>query len=264
MYVQRKFELVNRAQCPDLARGDRRVHYLHVPKCGGTTIRYVLEGFAATRGLSSANEARLGTGVQQELANAQVAMSHSRPIDGVSRDDTCYFTILRDPIQRLRSLVAMIASRRGRPADGVVTELAWTHANWAVHLLSGATGPEGDPVGVAKQVLQDRIHLFGFQERLTELMSLAAAMLDIEGIIYPAFQYTPPEFRLDERFDETFAEMATADCELFDFALDLYRQRFEGAVDPADLNRRMLDRPYLCIRAASGSKEVDVSQVTFE
>lgn len=263
MYVERKPQIVNCAARPDLARAGRRVHYLHVPKCGGTTLRYVLEGFAATRGLISANEARRTGNTSPDLSASQVAMGHVRPGDGLTRPDTCYFTVLRDPVQRLRSLVAMIVRLHGLAPEAVVDDLTWTQANWAVHLLTGATGPDGDPAAEAKRVLETRIHLFGFQEQMTEFMALLAAMLEIDGIIYPAFQFTPSDRRLDERFDAAFAEKSSADSALYAYALELYRNRFALTADPEALSQRVPDRTYLHIRVERDRSDIDVSEVTF-
>jgi hypothetical protein len=263
MYVDRKPHLVNRAARPDLARGDRRVHYLHVPKCGGTTLRYVLEGYAAIRGLTSANEARRIGGKSPDLSAAQVAMGHERPAEGLARGDTCYFTVLRDPVQRLRSLVAMIVRLQKRPPETVVDELTWTQANWAVHLLTGATGPDGDPVSEAKRQLETRIHLFGFQERLDEFMALLAAMLEIDGVIYPAFQFTPEKRRIDQRFDAELEARSEADRALFGFAQELYRDRFAPPAEAQPRDRRIPGRSYLQVRAEPGSRNIDVSEVRF-
>lgn len=263
MYVERKPQIVNRAARPDLARAGRRVHYLHVPKCGGTTLRYVLEGFAATRGLTSANEARRAGKVSPDLSAAQIAMGHVRPADGLARSDTCFFTVLRDPVQRLRSLVAMVVRLHGLSPKSVVNDLTWVQANWAVHLLTGATGPDGDPVSEAKRVLESRIHLFGFQERMAEFMSLLAAMLEIDGIIFPAFQFTPPGGRLDREFDAVFEARSRADLDLYAFAQQLYGERFAMAADPEVLSRRLPDRTYLHIRVERDRSDIDVSEVTF-
>jgi hypothetical protein len=263
MYVDRKLQIVNRAARPDLARAGRRVHYLHVPKCGGTTLRYVLEGFAATRGLTSANEARRTGDRSPDLVAAQVAMGHARPADGLSRSDTCYFTVLRDPVQRLRSLVAMMVRLRQLSPEAAVENVDWVQANWAVHLLTGATGPEGDPVSEAKRVLESRVHVFGFQERMAEFMALLSAVLEIDGIIYPAFQFTPEGRRLDERFDAAFVEKSSADRSLHAFAQDLYRDRFAAPAGAEVLNRRMPDRTYLHISVEPNRSDIEVSEVTF-
>ncbi|MEQ9333913.1 hypothetical protein [Thalassobaculum sp.] len=263
MYIERKLQLVNRLDRPDLARGDRRVHYLHVPKCGGTTLRYVLEGFAATRGLSAENEARRIEGVAPDLGKAQVVMGHEFPSDGLTRNDTCYFTVLRDPVRRLRSLVGMLAERDSLPPEDIARNLTWKQANWAVYLLTGATGPEDGLVARAKDALENRVHVFGFQENLNEFVALLAATLDVDGVIFPSFQFTPNSLRVDDKFDSMFAAMATADRELFDFARALYRERFASRVSPEDASRRQIGRNYLCIRIRAEDDHVDVSEVTF-
>lgn len=263
MYIDRKPRIVNRAALPDLARGDRRVHYLHVPKCGGTTLRYILEGYAAMRGLRSANEARRVKGVSPDLSTAEIVMGHERPAEGLTRTDTCYVTVLRDPVRRLRSLVGMIASRHRLAPEAIVEDLSWKQANWAVHLLTGATGPEGRPADRAKEALLSNVHVFGFQEDLINFMALLAATLGVDGVVYPSFQYTPADRRVDHRFDSTFASMASADRELFDFARDLYQKRFAPSIADAEPSRPIPGRTYLCVRVFEARAHVDVSEVRF-
>ncbi len=263
MYINRKPRVVNRAPRPDLARGDRRVHFLHVPKCGGTTLRYVLEGYAAVRGLTSANEARRENGVSPDLSASQIVMGHDRPVEGLTRSDTCYLTVLRDPVLRLHSLVAMTARLQKRPANNIVEDLSWVQANWAVHLLTGAESPDGDPVSEAKRQLETRVQLFGFQERLDEFMAMLASLLEVDGIIYPSFQYTINKQRLDQRFDAEFEARSGSDRELYEFARDLYRDRFGPPMDPKAIERRIPGRSYLRIQAELGATSIDVSEVRF-
>lgn len=263
MYVERTLQIVNAVSRPDLALAGRRLHFLHVPKSGGTTLRYALEGYAAVTGLTSANEARRVDGVRPTLDAAEVVMGHQPPVEGLSREDTCYITVLRHPVERLRSLVGMIAARLGREPKAVVDDLSWTQANWTVHLLTGATGPEGDPVAEAKRLLEARVHIFGFQGQFLEFMALLAATLEIDGLIYPSFQYTPERKRMDDRFDDRLETLSVADRELFEFAAALYRRRFQPAIDPQELQNRVAGRTYLRIRAKPGDQSIDVSQVRF-
>lgn len=263
MYVARQPQIVNSIDRPELARGGRRVHYLHVPKCGGTTLRYVLEAYAATRGLTVANEARRVEGVSPDPGAAEVAMGHVRPADGLGRGDTCYVTLLRNPVGRLRSLVAMRSSRTGRPHEAVIGDIGWTEANWAVHLLSGATGPGGDAVLEAKQALATRVHVFGFQERMAEFMALLATTLEVGGLIYPSFQYTPSDLQVDRAFDATFKAMTAADRELFDYARTLYGRRFAPLLSGAEAGRGLPGRTYLRIRLEESRAHVDASEIRF-
>lgn len=226
-------------------------------------MRYVLEGYAAMHGLTSANEARRKNGVSPDLSASQIVMGHDRPVEGLTRSDTCYMTVLRDPVQRLRSLVAMIARLQKRPADMIVEDLTWVQANWAVHLLTGAEGPEGDPASDAKRQLETHVQLFGFQEQLDEFMALLASMLEVDGIIYPSFQYTINKQRLDHRFDAEFEARSGADRKLFEFARDLYRDRFGSPMEARDIERRIPGHSYLRIKAEQGGTEIDVSEVRF-
>jgi hypothetical protein len=84
MHIDRRYQIAKVAVAATRARRDRRVHFMHVAKCGGTTLRYVLERF-------------------------------------------------------------------GRSGEALIDELRWSDANAAVHMLTGALGPEGDPVGAANR-----------------------------------------------------------------------------------------------------------------
>jgi hypothetical protein len=182
-------------------------------------------------------------------------MGHLRPVDALTRADTCYVTVLRDPVLRLRSYVEMIADRKQQSYGDVADILDWPTANAAVHLLTGARGPEGDPVSAAKRALAEKMHLFGFQERLTEFVRLLGGVLGLGGIIFPSLQVTRSDRRLGDRFDSRFAAMSAADRDLYSFALDLYAQRFDDSDLQTGNTHPLTNRPYLSIRVGRDSME---------
>lgn len=264
MHIDRRYQIANAAALTTLARRDRRVHFMHVAKCGGTTLRYVLEGFANLRGLDCVNEARRQDGTIPSLSGGQVVMGHRRTEDLLTRDDTCYVTVLRDPIRRLRSHVQMHMERFGRSGEALIDELRWSDANAAVHMLTGALGPEGDPVGAAKSALEQRVHLFGFQEDFDRFIALVATMLELDGIIYPRFQQAAPDQVLNDRHDALFAELSQADQLLFDFARELYQRRWGDVLAAVETGKAQADRPYMAVRVEDGAEFVDVSTVYFK
>jgi hypothetical protein len=88
-------------------------------------------------------------------------------------------------------------------------------------------------------------------------------MLEVRGIVYPEFQYTPKAAQLDGRYDDLFTRMAAADLELFDFARSLYAERFAPLIAPEELNVRREGQPYLIIRLDPETLNVDVSEAVF-
>lgn len=254
------YSLANRIDAALLSRSGRRLHFLHVMKCGGTTLRYVLEGYASLNELNCVNEARRSGSDFPDLSVGEVVMGHRRPTDGLTRDDTCYITLLRDPVSRLRSLVTMAMDRTGGPTDEIVSRLTWADANSATALLTGATTAQEGLADRAKELLENRIHLFGFQERLAEFMGLLAAVLDEEGIIFPVFQSGNPTLEIAEKYGSRFAELAATDAELFAFAKRLYAERYAPLVEASLLREPQPGRAYLCLRPNKDGLRVDVSR----
>lgn len=242
-YADTRILLANAVARPNLSLGEDRLHYLHVPKCGGTTLRYVLESFAQTKGLSCVNEARDG----RPFEVGRISMGHERPNDVFQRSDTQYITVLRDPAARLRSFVQMIEDKLNRAPAEVVDGLTWRQANYAVYLLGGESADPTASTDAAKRALEQHVTLFGFQERLTEFLRLLCGMCGIGGLLTPSFQTTPTERRLGSEFDERFHELTAADRALYAFALDLYEERFAGPDLEVGNDRPSAGQPYLRI-----------------
>ena len=65
-------------------------------------------------------------------------------------------------------------------------------------------------------------------------MCLLAAVLEVDGLVYPRFQKTRETRKLDGRFDAEFTERTQEDRALYDFARRIYEERF-GHLDFSQL-----------------------------
>ena len=167
MHIGTRLTLVNRAPIDRPTCRGRRIQFLHIPKTGGTTFRYIMEGYAAVKGLKSLNEARMMAetpGAPVDLGPARLAMGMRPYPDLLRRADTCYLTLLREPVQRLRSRISMLADRAGTGWRHQIDQLAWQEANRACHLLSGGMEAPETALLAAKSALEHKVHLFGLQE----------------------------------------------------------------------------------------------------
>lgn len=263
MIVRPTYSLVNRAPGASRVSAGERVHFLHVPKCGGTTVRYILEAFAATRGIASVNEARRTGGVRPDTDAGLVAMGHLPP-PSLFRADTRYFTILREPYDRLVSAVLTHSAKTKTAVPDVIRTIDETFGNAATVLLAGP-GPSDLPSSLdrAKQTLESRLAFFGFQERFEESLALLAGLLGVDGIISPIFQLTREARKSEVALDERLRRLCAYDIELFDFAQQLYDDRHAPVLRQAEITVRRPGVRYLAVRILPGTPNVDASEIEF-
>jgi hypothetical protein len=187
MIVDQATTLVNRVPQPTLFRGGSRAHFLHVMKCGGTTTRYIVEAACGLLGVAVDNEAGvfLCDAAAARDHEADFVLSHAPTPDLFDRNDTHYFTILRNPIERVESLITAFArSPRGRRKshDQIFQSLTDLEFNETTGLLGWA--PEGgnldNMLERAKTRLRDEILFFGFQEKYHEFAALLATFIGFE------------------------------------------------------------------------------------
>ena len=263
MYVKTEYSLVNAVGGAELAKRGRRVHFLHVPKTAGTTTRYVLEGYAAIKGLTCANEARRAEGEQINLTEDTIVMGHRRCPDILARDDTCYISVFRDPVERIESLIRMRTSRFGKSVGEVIDVFTWGEINSVTQLFTGAECAQDADVEAAKQRLSSGLHLFGFQDRFDEFMAMLAGLLEIDGIVFPRFQVAT------NRVDFTKAQRAyiftesRADRALYDFAKTLYASRVTPRFQFENLNEKRTGKHYLLIEINIDANEAGVKLLAF-
>ncbi|NQW11819.1 MAG: hypothetical protein HQ481_18305 [Alphaproteobacteria bacterium] len=265
--VDRSLNIVNRPPGLALALAGRRLEYLHIPKFGGTTVRYVLEAYAGTRALTSFNEGRANPTPAISRSEARIAMGHEPAIDQYQRDDTVYMTILRDPIKRLRSHAAMLTRAYGCSPAQALKRLDSVHHNSACYILAGpeiGSAPEAR-LDAAKRALENRIHLFGFQERHDEAMALLAAVLDVEGLIYPGFQHGAKRGAASDNTLEEghLATLCRYDRALDVFARELYASRWAPVFDGFALHEKRPGRRYLTIQMDTTAAAVIAGETVF-
>lgn len=263
MIVRPTYTLVNPAPGSSRIAPGERVHFLHVEKCGGTTIRYILEAFAAARGLASVNEARRPRGSWPDLDTGDVAMGHLPP-PSLFRGDTRYFTILREPHDRLVSAILTYSYKTMMNVPEVIDIVDDELGNAATVLLSGP-GPSDLPSRLdrAKRTLERRLAFFGFQEHFEESLALLAGLLGVGGLIAPVFQLTQESRKLEVTLDDRLRETCTFDAELYDFARELYEDRHAPNLRRADITVRRSGVHYLTVRFVPGGRSVDASETVF-
>lgn len=259
-----RLTLVNRVADPALYRGDRRGHFLHVPKCGGTTVRYLIEAAADLMDLPVANEA--GSFTTTRRGGPPVfSLAHNPPPDLFARDDTLYLTLLREPVDRARSLIGHSIRRTGGTPGAVIDRLTPAMLNHATWLLG--TGPDGRPLDealdTARQRLVTGLHLFGLQERFDEFAALVATFVGVEGLIFPPFQQRPADLHLTEAQERRLFDATAHDRALYEAAKDAYRHRFAPYFASGTHKARRLGVPYLAVTPNDDSGTVDARQIVF-
>lgn len=265
--VDTSVKIVNRPPNLELERGDRRLEYLHVPKCGGTTVRYVLEAYAQRRDVPSFNEGRSEAEKRFSRAEARISMGHEPVADQYQRTDTLYVTILRDPIERLRSHLAMFARYNQCDLEDALSHFDPLHFNSACYTLAGpnVSSNADAQLDAAKLALEKHLHVFGFQEQHSEAMALLSAVLDVDGLIYPGFQYGSKRGALrDSTLDyERLAELCRHDQQLDTFARDLYASRWAPVFEKFSLHEKRYGPRYLTIQMDTGMPRVVTSETVF-
>jgi hypothetical protein len=267
MRIDRRRSIINRVRDTSLYRGDRRGHFLHIPKCGGTTIRYIVEAAAGLMDLPVYNEA--GAFREAKIgADPVFSMSHQSPDDLFNRVDTAYFTVLRDPATRVYSLLSHLARRQAlgpEHHDRLMDDMTDHDLNHATCLLGQSDGHANLDVLLerAKVRLARDVLFFGFQDRLDEFSALLACFLGLEGIIFPVFQIGEARHPLTAKNETRLTQATRHDAELITFARALYQERFGGLFEDASFRVPRRRVPYISISVDPMTSTVHQEQIVF-
>lgn len=263
--------LVNASGDKNLCCAGRRLHFLHVPKCGGTTTRYLLEAAATIRGDTVFNAAGAFSREDVRLvdeATARIVLSHSPPKRRFDDEDTAYFTVLRNPVSRGTSLLQHVAARisgaRWNP-EKILGGLSSAALNHATHLIGWQAGDNDleRSLARAKRRIESDLAFFGLQERFSEFVSLLACFVGIEGFIYPRFQVAEVECDISDVMLERLHERSRFDRDLYRFAESLYQERYSKLfADDAYLKPRQM-HSYVSLEYDDQNDVVEQSLVKF-
>jgi len=270
MIVSQARTLVNRVPQPALFYDDSRAHFLHIPKCGGTTTRYIIEAACALLGVTVDNHAGsfLDDAVPARDQEARFVLSHAPPPDLFDRTDTHYFTILRNPIERVKSLITGIARSphgRGRSHDEIFQSLTDLQFNQATSLLGWV--PEGASLDKmlerSKARLRDDILFFGLQEKYHEFSAMLSTFLGFEGFIFSKYQVTHTNCRISPENNYILSERIYYDVELYAYAQTLYKKKFSSMFKDGAFRKTRIGVPYVSVQFDPDTEMVNLDQLVF-
>lgn len=244
-------------------RDDTLNVFIHIPKTAGTSFNTLLtREFGSNRILHAPDSAHdSGYCTYRSIAapeKARVRLLRGHILHGIDKHiqrGVNYFTILREPISRIRSFLNHMASeaavhprldtpwysaiRDWHDAKSYVQRRPYDIDNYMVRALSGIDFSAGEcsdlHLKAAKQNL-DQMLAFGIQERLAESAVLLAQELNWR--VVPVLSRTKsnnlPRIQLTQTDVATLRDLNYYDLQLYSYA----SQRFDRIVNETSVIRR--------------------------
>ncbi|HTY55471.1 MAG TPA: sulfotransferase family 2 domain-containing protein [Candidatus Binataceae bacterium] len=267
---------------------DDVIIFLHLPKCGGTTLNRLieweynpLEVFSVDPSFFRWSYWRLAKTPIERLKRIRVFKGHM-PFglhQRLSRPAT-YITVLREPIDRaissyyyaqsykldpqhrIASKLSLEEYIRTTPKENVQTKLLAGYTN-GYDFLSGECTPA--MLETAKRNLSESFSLIGLTERFDESLVLAKIMFGWQIRQYANFNVTrsrPKKDAVPAGVRELVAERYRFDVMLYEYAEQLFNQTLDKYADrmPAELDsirnaKTMSEGQALFYRVASGARK---------
>jgi hypothetical protein len=232
-------------------RDDQSIIYVHLPKCGGTTLNRIIEWeypplrvFSVDPSFFRWSYQHLLRWPQERLARIKVFKGHM-PFGLHKRlsQPATYITVLRDPIDRAISQYYFPLTHRLQPRHRVVKNLTLEeyvpitpYKNVQTKLLSGlergydfvAGECSAGELELAKRNLSTHFSLVGLTERFDESLALAKIEFGWHIDQYADFNVTrhrPKKDQIPASTRELIREHNRFDVELYDYAVDLFEER---------------------------------------
>jgi len=214
---------------------DQTLIFLHLPKCGGTTLNRIIEWeynplriFSVDPIFFRWSYRKLGRWSPEKLAQMQVFKGHM-PFGLHQRlpQPSTYITFLRDPIERSISAYYFARNYRLHPLHQKVKRMTldeyvcWTpNHNVQTKLLAGldfAADCSEETLSLAKENLARHFALAGLTERFDECLAILKMQFGWNIAQYANFNVTPSRPNKDRVSGASQALIAERNC--FDVAL---------------------------------------------
>ena len=250
---------MDHAIAPAVGARDQALVFLHLPKCGGTTLNRIIEWeynplrvFSIDPVLFLWSYKKLNRWPAKRLAGMQVFKGHM-PFGIHQRlpQSSTYITFLRDPVERVISAYFFARNYRLHPLHRWISKLTLEeyvrlspNHNVQCKYLSGRpfvgdyhAGPcTPEMLEMAKQNLTKYFSLVGLTERFEEGLAILKIMFGWEIAKYAKFNVTKSRAKkhsLPASTVEQIAERDKYDVALYEYSVPLFertREKYEAEV----------------------------------
>jgi hypothetical protein len=236
------------AQQPDT------IIFVHLPKCGGTTLNRLIEWEYSPTKVFSIDPSFFKWSYQKLLKTSPARLARMKIIQGhmpfgihkILRQNATYLTVLRDPIDRGISEYYYALSRVVHPQHRMMKRLSLDeyiemtpYANVQTKLLAGqysgydflAGNCTEETLEHAKDNLSQHFALVGLTERFDETLALAKILFGWQIRKYANFNTTrgrPSKRAIPAEIRDTIAERYGYDVRLYEYAAELFNRTVVG------------------------------------
>jgi hypothetical protein len=267
---------------------DSVIIFLHLPKCGGTTLNRLieweytpLEVFSVDPSFFRWSYQRLMKAPIDNFNKIRLFKGHMPfGIHRMLRRPATYITVLRDPVDRTISSYYYARSRKLDPHHRAATNLSLEqyvsttpNDNVQTKLIAGRQRQydflrgqcDADTLEAAKQNLSEHFSIVGLTERFDESLALCKIVFGWKVRQYSSFNVTrsrPSKSNISSTTRDLIAERYRFDVELYDFATRLFNaaltahaDRIQAELETIRSAKMMSAMQSLCYQAASGVRK---------